>query len=288
MLDDPSGPAVPVTDGATAPAGPTGRNLLAATVVGLGLGLLVLASLFLVKWLFAVLAAAAVTVAVFELAVAFGRVGIRLPVWPLGIGTVATLAAAYLGGPPALLAATALSTLAGMAWRMLKGPAGFVRDSSAAAFVMLYLPLLAGFAMLLLRAPDGARRVLVFILVTALSDIGGLAVGTVAGRHRMAPAISPHKSWEGLAGSVLFCVLGAAVVMPAVLGGAWWQGGLLGLAVSGAATFGDLAESIIKRDLGVKDMSRLLPGHGGMLDRLDSLLVAAPVAFALIAVFVGA
>ena len=114
MVDDPSGPAAPATPSASAPAGGAGRNLLAATAVGLVLGALVLSSLFFLKWLFAVLAAAAVTVAVVELSVAFGGVGIRLPVWPLGAGTVATIAAAYLGGPPALLAAVAVSTIAGM------------------------------------------------------------------------------------------------------------------------------------------------------------------------------
>lgn len=288
MVDDPSGPAAPATEGASTSAGRAGRNLLAAVAVGLVLGVLVLASLFFLKWLFAVLAAAAVTVAVVELSVAFGGVGIRLPVWPLALGTVVTIAAAYLGGPPALLAAVAVSTVAGMAWRMFSGPAGYVRDSSAAAFVMLYLPMLAGFAMLMLREPDGARRVFVFILVTVLSDIGGYAVGVVAGRHRMAPTISPKKSWEGLGGSVIFCVLGGAIALPTALDGSWWQGALLGLVAAATATFGDLAESIVKRDLGVKDMSRLLPGHGGMLDRLDSLLVTAPVAFALLAVFVGA
>jgi phosphatidate cytidylyltransferase len=152
----------------------------------------------------------------------------------------------------------------------------------------MYLPFLAGFAALLLREDDGADRVVVFILLTVLSDIGGYAVGVLFGRHPMAPSISPKKSWEGAAGSALFSAVGGAIALPALLGGAAWEGAVAGLALMLVATLGDLGESMIKRDLGIKDMGRLLPGHGGMMDRLDSLLLAAPVAYLLLSWFVPA
>ena len=127
-----------------------------------------------------------------------------------------------------------------------------------------------------------------FILVTVLSDVGGYAAGVLLGRHPMAPTVSPKKSWEGFAGSVLACVVGGAIAVPYALGGPWWGGAVLGACAAVAATVGDLTESTVKRDLGIKDMSAILPGHGGIMDRLDSLLLVAPVAWALLAVFVPA
>jgi phosphatidate cytidylyltransferase len=155
-------------------------------------------------------------------------------------------------------------------------------------FLAVYLPFLAGFVALLIRSDDGVWRVLTFILVTIASDIGGYAAGVLFGRHPMAPRISPKKSWEGFAGSALFSAVGGAIALPALLDGAVWQGVVTGLALMLVATLGDLGESMIKRDLGIKDMGSLLPGHGGMMDRLDSLLLAAPVAYLLLSWFVPA
>jgi phosphatidate cytidylyltransferase len=130
--------------------------------------------------------------------------------------------------------------------------------------------------------------VVVFILLTVLSDVGGFVAGVLFGRHPMAPTVSPKKSWEGFAGSALFCAIGGAVVLPALLDGAPLEGVLLGVAIMLTATVGDLGESMIKRDLGIKDMGTLLPGHGGLMDRLDSLLPNAPVAYLLLAWLVPA
>jgi phosphatidate cytidylyltransferase len=141
--------------------------------------------------------------------------------------------------------------------------------------------------MLMLAQAQGPDRIVVLILTTVCSDVGGYAVGVLAGRHPMAPRISPKKSWEGFAGSVVACVVGASLSAHWLLGTQWWQGAVLGLAIVLTATLGDLAESMVKRDLGIKDMGKLLPGHGGMLDRLDSLIPSAPVAFVLLTVFVG-
>jgi phosphatidate cytidylyltransferase len=159
-----------------------------------------------------------------------------------------------------------------MLWRLRAGVDGFVRDATAGVFVAVYVPFLAGFVTLLLKPDDGPLRVLTFILVTIASDIGGYAVGVLAGRHPMAPVISPKKSWEGFAGSAVFCVAAGWASVVYLLDGDWWVGVLLGLVAVVMATLGDLSESVIKRDLGIKDMSAIIPGHGGLMDRLDSLL----------------
>jgi phosphatidate cytidylyltransferase len=144
--------------------------------------------------------------------------------------------------------------------------------------IATYVPVLAAFAMLMLAESNGPDRIVVFILAVVLSDTGGYGAGVLWGRHRMAPRVSPKKSWEGFAGSVVLATVGSAVVWPLFLGALWWQGALFGAVVVVTATLGDLAESLIKRDLGIKDMGRLLPEHGGLMDRLDSLLPTAPVA----------
>ena len=142
----------------------------------------------------------------------------------------------------------------------------------------------------MLAPPDGGKRVLIFVVLTICSDIGGYFAGITltpfTGGHKMAPVISPKKTWEGLAGSVFLAVVAGAVMLPALLHGHWWQGVITGVAAVAAAVFGDLAESMIKRDLGIKDMGTLLPGHGGVLDRIDSLLACAPVVWLLLALFI--
>jgi phosphatidate cytidylyltransferase len=125
------------------------------------------------------------------------------------------------------------------------------------------------------------------LAVVVLTDTGGYVAGVAFGRHPMAPLVSPNKSWEGLAGSLLAAAAGGAVGLPLLFGVAWWWGVLFGLLTAGAAVLGDLAESLLKRDLGVKDMSGLLPGHGGLMDRLDSILFAAPTAYLLLGVVAG-
>src|SRR5699024_5606347 len=149
-----------------------------------------------------------------------------------------------------------------------------------------YVALLASFAALLIDAPDGGRRIIVYALLTTMSDVGGYAVGVLLGKHPMAPSISPKKSWEGFAGSLATSALAGAISVPLLLGGDWWAGALLGLPVALFATVGDLSESTLKRDLGIKDMGNLLPGHGGLMDRLDSLLITAPLCWILLGALV--
>lgn len=268
-------------------SGRAGRNLPLAIAVGLGLAVVVIASLYIVKVAFVAVAAVAVVIAVWELADALAVRDIRPSIVPLAVGAVAMLAAAYAGGTETLVAALALTVLGALVWRLPDGPEAYLRDTTAAVYTAVYVPFLAAFAVLMLRPEDGADRVTTFLLVTACSDIGGYLVGVLIGRHPMAPRISPKKSWEGFAGSVVFCAAGGAAAMIYLLDEPWWKGVLLGLAAAGAATLGDLAESLLKRDLGIKDMGRLLPGHGGIMDRLDSLLVTAPVAWAMLALLLS-
>jgi len=261
---------------ATAPR--AGRNLPAAIGVGLALLATVWASLFVVKEGFVLLAMVAVGLSLWELAQAFGRRGINLPLLPLLVGAAGILVSAYMAGEEALLVSFMLTAGGVVVWRVIDGggPAA-LRDITSGVFAAAWLPFLGGFVMLMLAMPDGARRVLLFVLLAVASDVGGYVAGVLFGRHPLAPSVSPKKTWEGLGGSVLLsCLVGTAGITW-LLGGDPLIGVGLGLATVATATLGDLAESLIKRDLELKDMGTLLPGHGGVLDRLDSLLLTAPV-----------
>ncbi|WP_167003556.1 phosphatidate cytidylyltransferase [Mumia sp. ZJ430] len=267
-----SAPDVPA-----APRQRGGRNLPAAIGVGVGLAAAVVLSLFFVKALFVVVVLVAAAVAIWELTGALGKAGIAIPLPPLMAGGLATLAASYVGGTEAIAIGTALTVLGIFVYRMPGGADGFVRDVSAAVFVFGYVPVLGSFVVLMSAEDDGAWRIVTFIVVTIASDIFGYAAGYKLGKHPMAPTISPKKSWEGFGGSVAGCVLAGVLCVTFALDGRWWVGVLLGVVAVAMATLGDLSESMIKRDVGIKDMSDLLPGHGGLMDRLDSLLAVAPV-----------
>jgi phosphatidate cytidylyltransferase len=264
----------------------TGRNLPAAIAVGLLLGGLVLVTLFTVKATFLLYVGIMVAVALWEFSRALQSREINLPLVPIAVGGTAMVTLAYWTQTRWALVALALTAIGVLAWRLPGGAAGYVRDVTAGIFTLMYLPLMALFVALMLAQPDGARRTLIFVVLTVCSDTGGYAAGILVGRHPMAPAISPKKTWEGVSGSLVFCLAAGAIMVPDLLGGHVWQGLLLGLAAVVAATLGDLAESMIKRDLELKDMGHLLPGHGGIMDRIDSYLVMAPVIWLLLAVFV--
>lgn len=266
-----------------------GRNLRAAIGVGVGLGVMVVASLFIYKPVFVGVLAVAVVVGLWELTSRLAeRKDIRVPLVPLAVGGVAMVVAGYVRGAEGAWVAVSLTALAVLVWRMTEPPENYLRDVTAGVFAAFYVPFLATFVALMLAADDGPRRVLVFLLLTVVSDTGAYAVGWRFGRHKLAPRISPGKTREGLLGAIAFAMVAGALSMQYLIkGGAWWQGLLLGLAVAVSATLGDLGESMIKRDLGIKDMGKLLPGHGGIMDRLDSLLPTAPVVWLLMVIFVG-
>ena len=270
------------------PAPPkAGRDLRAAVGVGLLLAGLVVGTLIISPAAFLVVVVVAVSYGAWELRRAIATRGMVVPLVPLLLGAVGMLVSAYLRGAEALVVTFGLTIVGLLVWRVADGLAGAARDLSASALVAFYPIFLGGFASMMLAAPDdGRQRIVVFILVTVFSDIGGYAVGVMFGRHPMAPSLSPKKSWEGFAGSVGTCAAVGAISLPLVLGGQWWQGALLGVAAASGATLGDLIESSIKRDLGIKDMGALLPGHGGLMDRLDSLVIVAPIAWALLLLFV--
>jgi phosphatidate cytidylyltransferase len=264
-----------------------GRNLPAAVAVGVALGALIVVPLFFYRPAFLLVVAGAVAVGSWEMARAVRRSGAHPPLVPLIAGGVLTVGLAWFAGPDALSLGLLVAVLGTMVWRLGDGPRGFQRDLTAATLIAVYVPFLGGFAALLAAVPeDGHLRVLVTLVAVVLSDTGGYAAGVSFGKHPMAPSVSPKKSWEGFAGSVTAAALGSALLLWLLFDVAPWWGALFGLAVSGAAVLGDLAESMIKRDLGVKDMSNLLPGHGGLMDRLDSILFALPTAYLLLAVFV--
>ncbi|MFD7324629.1 phosphatidate cytidylyltransferase [Streptomyces sp. NPDC059875] len=282
-MSSPSQPAPP------APKKSAGRDLGAAIGVGVGLGAVIIASLFIWKAAFVGVIAVAVVVGLWELTTRLQeRKGIKAPLVPLAVGGAAMVVAGYVRGAEGAWVAMALTALAVLVWRMTEPPEGYLKDVTAGVFAAFYVPFLATFVALMLTADDGPQRVLTFLVLTVVSDTGAYAIGWRFGKHKLAPRISPGKTREGLVGAVTFAMAAGALCMQFLIDdGTWWQGLLLGLAVAASATLGDLGESMIKRDLGIKDMGTLLPGHGGIMDRLDSLLPTAPVVWLLFVVFVG-
>jgi phosphatidate cytidylyltransferase len=272
-----------------APAvGRAGRNLPAAIGVGLGLGALVLGTLYSpARWTFVVVIAAASVVGTLEVVRALRQLGAQPPVVPVLVGGTAMVLAGYRYGAEEVFLALTLTSLACVLWRLAEPAAGLLRDVTAGVLTTAYVPFLVSFAAMLTVPGDGPRRITAFIATVVCSDVGGYAAGVLLGKHPMAPTVSPKKSWEGFAGSVLACATAGGVFFATLFEGThWWEGVLFGLAVVCSATLGDLGESMIKRDIGIKDMGHLLPGHGGLMDRLDSLLPTAPVAWLLLTSFV--
>lgn len=257
-----------------------GRDLRAAIGVGVVLGAAIILSLLMVRFVFIGIVAAAVAVSTVELASALKRgADIRVSLAPVLVGGQAMLWLSWPFGLRGTLVAFVITVLACLAWRFRHGVDGYVRDVTASVFTTAYVPLFAAFAAMLVRPEDGAFRALCFMIGVVASDTGGYAFGVLFGKHPMAPKISPKKSWEGFGGSMLVGVVAGVLSVTLMLDGQWWQGALFGAALVCTATLGDLMESLIKRDLGIKDMGNLLPGHGGLMDRMDSLLPSAAVAW---------
>jgi phosphatidate cytidylyltransferase len=278
--------AVKPPDTPPTPPSRAGRNLPIAIAVGLALGAVVLVSLYTYKPAFLVVVAAAVLTGMWELTSALRLKELHAPFVPLAVGTCFILGLGYARGREAMTVALLLTLAAVVVWHLAEGANGLLTDLAAGLLCLVYVGFLAGFAALMLAPDDGARRVTAFIATVVASDVGGYTFGVLFGKHLMAPVISPKKSWEGLAGSFVACAVAGALLVSLLLHGDWWKGAIFGIALAATATVGDLGESMVKRDLGIKDMGNLLPGHGGLMDRLDSLLPAAPVAWLLLAAFV--
>jgi phosphatidate cytidylyltransferase len=256
-----------------------GRKLLPSILVGLSLIALVWLTLAYARVLFAVLVAVAVALGIREIARAFAAAGTQISMRLLILATLGLTYATWIAGVEGLAIATAIALPVLLISRLRKGPQDFVKSATATTFALIYLPFLAGFLVLLGRPDDGLARVMTFVVLVGCNDTFGYLVGVITGRHPLVPSISPKKSWEGLIGSIIFTSIGGALSFYYILDLQWWIGALVALMIVFTATSGDLIESAMKRDLSLKDMGSLLPGHGGMLDRLDSVLISAPALY---------
>ena len=277
---------------------PQGRSLSKSVAVGLLLAAIFLSSLLVYKELFIVFLSISTAIGAWELSTALREKKWYVPRVPAVVGSVLIMPTTYFGGPAIQWLASIAIVAALIVWRTVhllfeRRKANFqtlkrtVRDFGAAAFLVIYLPLTLSFGMLLLRQDDGQWWVLAFVTTVALIDSAGYLFGRIFGKNKLAPGVSPKKTWEGLAASIVIGTISAVSFTVFVLGGAWWVGIVLAAALILAAVFGDLAESLIKRDLGIKDMSTWLPGHGGMMDRLDSMLPSSLMTYLVMVVFFG-
>jgi phosphatidate cytidylyltransferase len=271
----------------------TGRNLILAIVIGLAFGGALLLSLLVIKELFMLFAVLIAAFASYELTQALRKGGFHVPRIPTVVVAVAAVPIAYYGGAGGQLLAVIAGILIVSLWRVIeqavpdlrRPAASLARDLSAGAFVQGYVTFLATFAVVLTAAEGGQWWTLAFITIAVAADTGAYAAGLAFGKHPMAPVISPKKTWEGFAGGAAASLVAGVLLSTLMLGNTWWFGLIFGAAIFLSATLGDLVESLIKRDIGIKDMSSWLPGHGGFLDRLDSILPSAAVAYVAFRIF---
>lgn len=267
----------------------TGRNLILATLIGIAIGAVVISSLIFVKWIFVLFAIPVALLGVFEFTRALQAGGRRVDVVPQLVAGTAMMAAGFFLDPGTHWVIVFAAVVSVVVWRLLAQMArgderrygDVLDDVLTAGLVQLYVPFFASLILVLLRQEQGEFWVLAMIAIGVGADTGAYASGLAFGRHPMAPRISPKKTWEGFAGAAVVAVgvgIGFALLL---LHLPIWAGAVLGLSILLSATVGDLGESMIKRDLGIKDMSSWLPGHGGVLDRLDSLLPSTVIALGL-------
>jgi len=272
----------------TQPAPSPKRNLWLATAIGLALFGLVLYGAWASPLAFTIGVYLVCLGATFEWKTALLTSGRRMSQWPISVAIVGMGIATWYGEAEGLIVALLVGCAGVVAWRVVdERIENTLADSLASMFTLLWIPFLASFFVLLEQAHNGWQRVFIVIFAVVGNDTGALAAGMLFGKHKMAPKISPNKTWEGFAGGILLGTIASAVLAYFILDGAWITGALVGAAAAGAGVIGDLAESAIKRDISVKDMSSFLPGHGGILDRIDSMLVAAPVAYVAFGLLLG-
>ncbi|MGC2940746.1 MULTISPECIES: phosphatidate cytidylyltransferase [unclassified Brevibacterium] len=267
--------------------GRAGRNLPAAIGMGLLIGGVVLASLVFLPISFLFIILIGIVAAMWELANALSRSGSLVSRVPTMVSAACMVVATYIGGREALWVTFAASAGAVMLFTMVERRKNAVKDVSLSLFALTYVGLMACFIVYLLTQPDGNYYIIIFLSAVVASDTGGYVFGVLWGKHPIAPRISPKKSWEGYLGSTVFAAIVATILAVTVVDAPWWTGLVIGAVIPAFATLGDFSESMIKRDLELKDMGTLLPGHGGVMDRLDSILPTAPVALVLFSVLPG-
>jgi len=262
-----------------------GRNLPAAIAVGAALVVLLLVSVLVVPQAFPVVAAIAMVAAVLELTRALSAGGLEVPPVPLLVGVIGMVVSTVVFGPEGLLLSTAAAVSVLILWRVSESMGlTALRDVAGGVFALAWVPFLGCFLLLLMDQEQGPLLVLLAVLGPVGNDVGGYIAGVLLGRHPMAPSISPKKSWEGFAGSLVLGIATVTAVAVLALELPWWTGVAIGAVLVVVSTCGDLSESLLKRDLGIKDMGHLLPGHGGVLDRIDSILLAAPTTYVMLEV----
>lgn len=276
-----------------------GRDLRAAISVGLSIGAVLVATLVYAPRGWVVLCSLAILIASHEVVRRLREAGYIIPVIPLLVGGQVTVWLTWPYHAVGALSGFGATVVVCLFWRLFMpdeskrhdpdeadaGPppaSHYLRDASATIFLAAWVPLFASFAALLVYPTDGAGRVFCLMTTVVASDSGGYAVGVLRGRHPMVPTISPNKSWEGFAGSLVCGVTATILTATFLAHKPPWEGALLGVVLVLTCTLGDLVESQIKRDLGIKDMGRLLPGHGGLMDRLDGVLPSAVAAWTLL------
>jgi phosphatidate cytidylyltransferase len=278
--------ATPVADTDAGPTEPpkkvsrAGRNLPAAIGVGVLLGAMAIVILLFAPTGWLPVLAVAIPIATLEVVRRLGEAGYALPLIPLLIGGQAMIWLTWPYGPAGLLGAYGGTVVVCMVWRLVgqglgEQPVNYLRDMSATVLLATWVPLFASFSALLIFQDHGGIRTFTVIVTVVFADIGGYVAGVLFGKHLMAPVISPKKSWEGLGGSLLFGITASVLTVTFLLDKPAWVAVPLGLMLVITGVLGDLVESQVKRDLGIKDMGTLLPGHGGMMDRIDAMLPSA-------------
>ena len=259
-----------------------GRKLIPSILVGLALLGIIFSTIAFVPILFALFVLIAVLLALHELSAAFNARDIKVNFTHLSVATAAVIASSWFAGLPGLAISIVASIIALLLLQLLLGTSGFVKNATATTFALMYPGFISGFIFLLARSGDGFAYISLLVILVGLNDTFAYLTGVLVGKHPMAPKISPKKTWEGFIGGLVFAASGSAFAFNYFLEQELWIGAVAGVVGALAATTGDLIESAIKRDLSLKDMGTLLPGHGGMLDRLDAALITAPIFWCII------
>ena len=253
-----------------------GRKLIPSILVSLSILAVVFGTIIYVPILFGVFIWFAIMLAIREIVHAYKQGGIELPEFPLQLAGTALLVSAWYGRVSGLAVAIAICIPNLLVFLLVKTSKDFIKRSTAANFAIFYIPFLAGFILLLAHHEDGAARIFALVVLVSCNDTFAYIFGVLFGKHPLAPHISPKKTWEGLTGALIATTVGSALVFHFSLHSHWWLGALIGVMAVVTATCGDLIESAVKRDLAIKDMGAILPGHGGILDRIDSVLFTGP------------